>query len=175
MMQELPAELRPRLRVLQIIAVALVMGVLLFGAVVAVMPPSPGGGGGGGAGTAGTGLDLQMMRLICLALAASGVVGGLVIKQAMMRRPASPPLDSDMGMPGASGPAFQRFFGATIVGHALLEGPALFAIVIYLLGRDPIDLAIAGGCVVLMAMLHFPTAGRAIRPLRSADGSPHRG
>ncbi|MCL4210749.1 MAG: hypothetical protein KJZ68_08790 [Phycisphaerales bacterium] len=169
MIQELPPDLRPRWRVLQVITAALVMGVMIFGAVVAAMPPMTGGAGSGGGGGAGApGLDIQMLRLICLGLAGSGLVGGLVIRQSMSRLPA-PTSGMTMQVSSPEHWAFQRFFVATIVGLALLEGPALFGVVIHLLGREPIDLAIAGGCVVLMAALHFPSEGRAVRAIHAAD------
>lgn len=146
-----------RIRVVQLLAAALIFGVVVFAAIASVAPvqsPQP-------AQTA------DALRIAGFALMAV-LCPAAMLARALMLRPATTQGDSN---PYASGlddeqaslehleRCVGRFFVATIFCFALLEGVALFAIVLRLLTGNPADLLIALAPLVLM-LACFPTMGR---------------
>ncbi|MHC4949116.1 MAG: hypothetical protein ACYTG1_12810 [Planctomycetota bacterium] len=150
-----PTTVPPTLRSLQIIVGALVLGVVSFAAVALVVKPA-------GAPPA----DLGMLRMVCLLMLVTMVPASLIARHLMLRR-NEPRADNPFAAVDA-GPDPQadaqacaaRFQQATIVGCALLESVSLFALILFLLGRDPVDLVLAGVPVLLMVTAFFPTERR---------------
>ena len=152
------AVIGPRVRTMQIILAALVMGVLLF-LVVAVALRA------GGQVPAPPNDVLLPIALGFAALAA--VVSVIVPRQIvaggrrMIARGSSP-----AGTPTPAAGDTERLCGLyqtqLIVSAALLEGPAFFLLIVYLLQGDVLALAMVGVLLAAMAA-KFPTRGRVER------------
>jgi len=131
-----------RLRTLQIIVLALAGGVGVFAIIASIMQPTS---------TVQPG-QVNMLRIVCLVLLAVMAPFGLAFRTMSTASPHAAEPDDRAIM--------SRFFMSTIIGCATLEGPALFAAVIYLISRNPIDLLIAGIPLAMMIVLFFPTSMR---------------
>ena len=129
-------------RVMQIIAIALVMGVVLLGLisvfVVGALDDPPGG---------------FIISLIAAVFASGAFVMHLIVPGMM-----TPP-------PGRDTPSadeltlYQQFQARTIVGLAMLEGAAFFNIIATIVEHNWWSLAIAG-CLVFWMLAMFPTQTR---------------
>lgn len=135
--------IEPRLRILQIIIAALIAGVAIFAIIVLAMkqPPS-------------STFD-PVLRVALVIITAVMTISAVAIP-AIIRRAASRSDGADI----SEDQLFGRFFVLTIMRAAMLEGAALFGIVIFLLSADPIDLAIAAVPLILMILLAYPSRGR---------------
>lgn len=139
---ELPEAWAPKVRTAQVIHAALVVGVGVFLAVVAVlqasgtMPAQP------GLETLGWALPLAL-----------GVAGAVAAPQ--FRRVA---IAAARAQPAA---AADRFVQSSILVGAILEGPALLAGVMGLISGSGMPLVV-GGVLVLLLAVQFPTRGRAL-------------
>lgn len=150
-----PSPTPPQLRVLRIIVSCLVLGVSLFAIVSIVVPATSGGG-----------LPLSTLRGVAALLLAVNIVGALLVRRGLAHG-CAPDTSDELLM--------SRFFVATLIGSALLEGAALFAVVIHLLGRNPLDLLIAAVAVLLILAVFFPTDGRwrrFVQSVRRRDAFP---
>jgi hypothetical protein len=166
----------------QIIVGALVAGLVTF-LIIATMidlGPRPGAAAGGGPGAAGVAATESPMPIITYLAVAFGVVllpmsfivPGRVAQQqrraiASGKMPGSPSVAPTAGDQSAAAtvplsglPAV--FLTQLVVGAAMDEGAAFFALVAYLIEKNPIALALA---LVLIAgvIARFPTAGRVER------------
>lgn len=152
-----------RLRVMQIIAAALLVGVLIFLGVVLFLVQIQ----NNGAGAAPPG-NMLLLSLLAVAFFAIQAPLSFIIPrfqtQTALRQIASGAWKSP---PGASTTDFgtdaSRLLAvrqtSMIVGLALLEGVAFFACIAYLLEAQPWVLIIILACVGLM-LVSFPTEGR---------------
>lgn len=127
--------------VAQIIVASLMMGVILFAAVVLITPPQPAG-------------DMAVLEYAALGaagllLAARAVVPGLLasaqVRQVMPTNPA------DLRQPLAG-----VYMSRTIIGGALLEGAAFINLVAYMINRHWSNIGMAGFLVIVMAVT-FPS------------------
>ena len=170
-----PDALRPLVRICQIIIAALIAGVLFFLTVTlfithVIMPPAaPVGGMAAGGGS----LPLPLITLIAVAmavinLAMSFVVPKLVVDQGRRKIAGEGPdavMKTDPSSPKQLYPAGYTdklaalYQTQLIIGAALLEGAAFFAVIAYLLERSPIALLTA---LVLLGVMftRFPTGDR---------------
>lgn len=145
---ELSADLSARLRILQIIIAALIMGLVLFGLIVlnmAVQPPSTATHGT-------TTAPVDVLRLVWAFLLVMELPFYFVFRSLTKRDVMRYDDPSDEFI-------FQRYFVITLIGAALAEGVSLFGAVILLIGRQPIDAALILPGLLAMALL-FPTVGR---------------
>ncbi len=180
-----PDALRPLVRTCQIIIGALITGVFFFLLITlfithVIMPPAaPVGGMAVGAGAipipapGGGSLPLPLITLIAVAfgimnLAMSFVVPKLVVDQGRRKTALEGPdavAKSDPTGPkqlypaGYTGKLAVLFQTQLIIGAALLEAAAFFAVIAYLLERSPIALLTA---LVLLGVMftRFPTGDR---------------
>ncbi len=178
-----PDALRPLVRTCQIIIGALIAGVFFFLLITlfithVMMPPAaPVGGMAVGAGAipapGGGSLPLPLISLIAVAfgimnLAMSFVVPKLVVDQGRRKVALAGPdavTQSDPSGPkqlypaGYTGKLAALYQTQLIIGAALLEGAAFFAVIAYLLERSPIALLTA---LVLLGVMftRFPTGDR---------------
>lgn len=149
-------------RVMQIIAAALIMGVLTF-LCYALYHIHLRNNGQPPLNAALGPLDLVLWLFAAISIVMSFVMPRLMTRMQLQR------LVAGTWTPAAPGEAGQ-FASVTskltairqtglIIGLALLEGPAFFALTAYLLNAAPASLGIAIFCLLLMA-LQFPTLGR---------------
>ena len=126
----------PQIRHLKLIVGFLALGVVSFGAIAFVVP-APGG------------TVSPQLRLALVVLGASAIPMAFVMHRVQLRHAPEDELAR-----------IARFSAATIIACALLEGVALFALVLFLLGRRPLDLIGAAVPVLLMVLAFFPTDAR---------------
>ena len=138
---ELPEGWAAKVRTAQIIHAALVVGVGVFLAVVAVVQASGSMQAQPGLETLGWALPLGL-----------GVAGAVAAPQ--FRRVA---IAAAKAQPAT---AADRFAQSSILVGAILEGPALLAGVMGLLSGSGLPLVVGAALVVLLA-IEFPTRGRA--------------
>lgn len=163
--------IQARLRVLKMLATALIGGVVIFAAIVAVTVTQR--STGGGTPSPGGGPSADMMRIIAgvllfSAIAASTVIAMVVPKQcrAMLAHDQrGNDRDHDQML------LLARFFTARLMSLALFEGAALFITVVVLLHGQMLDLIFTGVAVLAM-LIQFPTAGRWRRFLETCTGDP---
>jgi hypothetical protein len=153
--EELPA----KVRVLQIIIVALFFGCCSF-LIISII-----------AGNNNNAIAQPMLIYIALAFIATMVVPwivlpGIIVAQGRKKIrsegwAAGPSAAADVGeiQNRKAGALFMLYQTKTIIRGAMLEGPAMFLIVINIIQRSPIALIIAGLLMVLLLGL-MPTAGR---------------
>jgi hypothetical protein len=149
--EEQRESLTPAVRAMQIIAGALVMGVLAAGVVFIFMTfgkkqpiPNPF-------------LTYLAAGWGAIAIVLSFVVPGVMGGNMRRNSNASPPLSSGNVPP--VGPLVGRYQTLLIIRLAMLEGAAFFAIFAYFLEANLISLGVAG--VLLLVMLaSFPTVSR---------------
>lgn len=149
-------------RAMQIIVVALAMGILIFAGIVVtvVVGPDP--------------LQTQAGIMTSLALLFAAVAIGLsfvvprIMINASRRRIAAGTWQGPSpgsAMPealaelGDAGPLVFVYQTAMIIGAAMCEGPAFFALVSTMLEESLLGLAVAGVCL-LMVLARFPTISR---------------
>ncbi|MHC5004758.1 MAG: hypothetical protein ACYTJ0_16725 [Planctomycetota bacterium] len=150
----------PELRTLQLLVSSLIMGVAML-AVVAILLPS--------ATTIGSRAPAATLRIACVAVLMAAIPLSLVLRHGMLRSAGRGRGDG----PDPRGEAiFPLFFTGTLIGCGLLEGAALFAVVVHLMTRDPVDLAIAAVPLLIMAIALFPTEGRWRRFVASVRRGP---
>jgi hypothetical protein len=151
----LPEALFPRIKVMQIIAAALMMGLAVFIAIVAVqaqnLPPPPG--------------RAPIVTYVALGVLAMMVGVSFVIPAAMSRGPLQAALRQAAQRP--AGEIQDASFlaqllnvrqGMMIFGLAPLEGAGFLSAIAYMLEREPMALSAALGALLLMAT-RFPTFG----------------
>jgi hypothetical protein len=150
-----------RVRVMQIIAFAMVLGTFAIGGVliaVAANRPAPSEGQQPvityiALGV--TGISCVMSVLVPNLLAASAV------QRAALQSRASGE-STDAGLVGV-------YQTTLIVGLALCEGPAIFCLIAYFVERNPLAFAGAGVAVLIM-LVRFPTEDRVRDWVRSCSG-----
>lgn len=139
---ELPEAWAPKFRTAQLIHSALVVGVGVFLAVVAVLQASGSMPAQPGFETLGWALPLAL-----------GVAGAVAAPQ--FRRVA---IAAARAQPAA---AADRFLQSSILVGAILEGPALLAGVMGLISGSGLPLVV-GAVLVLLLAVQFPTRRRAV-------------
>ena len=147
----------PRLRTMQIIALALLMGLIIFLGMVVVLVQQRGGG------PQNPGVEpiisymafgfFVLMVLLWSFLPARAA-------QIQVRKIAAGTWKPLQGMPATANPlAFALLTilqTKDIIGRAMLEGPAFFGCIAYLTEAQPVVLAVPGGALLLM-LLTFPS------------------
>jgi hypothetical protein len=130
------------IRVMQIIAIALVMGVVLFALIAVFM-----------LGALDEPADGFIVSLIGAAFASGAFVMHLIVPSLMTGSAAGDGAASDELS------HYQRYQAKLIVGLALLEGAAFFNIIATIIEHNWWSLAIAG-CLVFWMLAMFPTRTR---------------
>jgi len=161
-------EIGPYVLTMQIIAGALMGGVVVFGTIAFFIAPI----GGGAAG-----VDLPILTHLALGFAAVAIVGRWVIPGVVVtagrkrivqgRSPSPPAVSRSPQLPefiekyGDVARLIGLYQASLITGSAILEGAAFFCLVAFLPTREPICLWAA---IVLVASmgLGFPTRSRVV-------------
>lgn len=159
-------ELGPIVRSLQIIVGSLIASCVVFLVIVLVTT--------GGKVAAGGQPLLRYMAVVfaVTALIARLVVPGILIAstrrkiiRGTWRQPQfpafNPTLAAFLERTGDAGKLAMVFQTSSIVGAALLEGPAFFALIVYLVEQSPLSLILAGVLILGLAT-HLPTRSRVI-------------
>ena len=160
-----PDEILPqqRLRVMQIIATALLLGVVIFLAIVLFLVLVQ----NNGAGMAPAG-NVPMLSIVAVVLlivqAPLALLFPAFLTRNALRQIASGAWRSPAGTDSANfGTDASKLLAARqtmmIIGLALLEGAALFGCIAYLLEAQPYTLAVVLVALLLM-LVNFPTAER---------------
>lgn len=152
-----------RLRVMQIIAGALLLGVLTFLAIALFLVSGRPQGAAGGTADGLPVISVLAVMLLVVDAPLAFVVPSFLMRSAV-RRIAS---GAWQAPPGSDPAAFASDAAklltvrqtALIIGLALLEGVAFFACIAYLLEAQPFVLAVVLVAVALM-LVNFPTEGR---------------
>ena len=148
-----------RLRVMQIIAFALVLGVLTFISIAIYVVQITDGGQGIGQPGGPPILSLLALGMLALLAIVSLVLPNALLRQGMRRiarREFQPPPSVEPS-PAADAEQILGLRQSTlIISLALIEGPAIFACVAYLLEGRPFVLAVVGLAIGLM-LVRFPT------------------
>jgi hypothetical protein len=151
-MTELSSSLPARVRIMQIIAGALLLGVLSFLAVVLFIRSQQ----------ANAPPDIPIISLVGVAVLVSNIATALfvppLVLQGGLRRLAGSRKPSRGGEADTSGLLVLRQTTLILV-LALLEGAAFLGIIAYLLEGSAIGLGVAGVAVLVM-LFHFPTEDR---------------
>ena len=159
-------ELGPIVRSLQIIVGSLIAGCVIF-LVIALATT------GGKVAAGGQSLLTYMAVVFAVtALIARMVVPGILIASTRRkitggtwRPPQSPALNPTLAAllerAGDAGKLAMVFQTSSIVGAALLEGAAFFALLAYLVEQSPLSLILAGVLILGLAT-HLPTRSRVI-------------
>ncbi|HUT89904.1 MAG TPA: hypothetical protein VMY37_10425 [Thermoguttaceae bacterium] len=164
-------EIARRVRVPQIIVAALVAGLLVFLVIVLVVIQQ---------GFAGVPETAPILTCVALAFALSAVLARLIVPNLIVAQgrrniiqgtwqvPMSAQSQSGYGQTmqqecaqfvertGDAGRLLFVFQARTIVAAAVLEGPAFFVLITYMIGRSPLALILAV-FLILGVALHFPT------------------
>jgi hypothetical protein len=152
----------PRLRTMQIIAAALLMGLSSFFGIVLFLVH--GQNSRGGAPPPDLPIVSIMAAAMLTACAALAFILPAVIGRAALKRIASgtwqpPPRQSQADFPTAGAKLVVVRQTTLIIGLALLEGPGFFGCMAYLIEGMPYALAIPGVTAALM-LWKFPTRSR---------------
>ncbi len=156
MEHEPPGDLPARVQAMQIIVIALTMGLVFFLAIVCFAGPAFNLGGAFG--------GLPVLTVMGLALAAIELVARTVVVAVMAaaaRRKllrGEPIAGSDAAVSEAA-QLVSLYQTRMIVSAACLEGGAFFLLIAYMLERSPFALVAAFGLILGVA-LHFPTRPR---------------
>ncbi|MCC6127343.1 MAG: hypothetical protein IT426_20470 [Pirellulales bacterium] len=159
-------ELPGRVRAMQIIVAALVMGCVVFAVVAIVVSP-----------LIPTDADSKLVTYLALGVAVLAMIPRAVVPTIIVATGRKKILGNlkqnstqrDAGTRGirfdeleeeAGRQAISLLQSKLIVSAALIEGPTFFLLVAYMLECSPIALAAAGIMALLLA-LHFPSFGRA--------------
>ena len=153
---------------MKLIVLALFMGVAIF-ALVALLAPvqlSPGTPAGtpssappGSSSTGGP----AFLRYVCIAMVIGAIPMSLIARVVILGHADA--VDHE-GEPDPE-VLLQHYYASSIVGCAMLEGSALFAVVIFLLSRDPIYLGLAAVPTAVMLAVFLPTDDRWDRLVRA--------
>lgn len=152
-----------RLKMLRIIAFALIAGVVMFATIVVLLTVSQQKQNAGGPPLATSQqADLNLLRIIAGAM----VLGCGSVAIVLLARGPGPEsvnltaVEDDRGQADARAAALvARFFVQRLMVLALLEAPALFGVVLVLLGGNLSDLAFVAAPLLGM-ILAFPTGGQ---------------
>jgi len=158
-------EIARRVRMAQIIVLALVGGCVMF---LAVALMASGGGGRDGQET-------PTLVYVAILLTAGAILARLVVPAAIMTRGRQQIAEGTWQVPGGradaarleeflektgdAGRLWLLFLTQTIIGAALLEGVAFFWIIVSLVTQSAFALG-AGVVLIVGVLLHFPTKGR---------------
>lgn len=127
-------QLHQQVRVMQIIALAMVLGILLFAAIVVlILRPEPPAEN-----------EQPIVSYIAITVATVAAFLGVLAPRVLTA-----------GMPATANTYFTTF----ILGVAIYEGAAFFNLVSYVIEGYPVSLAFAGLMLVFLLML-LPTRGR---------------
>jgi len=149
------AEIAPHATVTQIIVLTLFGGVLIFGAVVLFMPADDRDG------------KLEILSLISIGMAVMSVFMSFLVPKLIVKTNRNKIANGDWSGDATSGTVHGTDGGklsavfqmTTIVGSALLEGAAFFALVAYM--QEGHFAALVVVAVLMLGILfHFPTRSR---------------
>jgi hypothetical protein len=148
-------EIGPQLRTMQIIVVALCMGVIVF-AVYLVLT-----------GSADEQPELGILTFAAIGMAAVNAVISLIVPVFAISRQVRTiangtwrPTNQQAVAPSTDiGKLLAVYQTALIIGSALLEGAAFFGLAAYMVERHVAGLVVAGICLALI-LSRFPTRGR---------------
>lgn len=166
--------LAARLRVLQIIAFALMSGSAFFLAVVVYLVQQNGGRGQSQLDPAAMPIISYVAALVLVMEAPLAFFIPRILEQAGLNRLAAVPRDGLVLPPNPRGPSgpitdqgylLNLYQTSMIIGMALFEGASFFGSIAYLLEARPFALAIAAAPIALIA-LRFPTHDRLTAWLR---------
>lgn len=141
-MDEQTPDIKQQVAVMQIIAGALMMGVVMFAGIVVVI---------GGLNQPSTGI---FMGLMGAGFAVMAMVLHIVVPNAMARQGLA-----DMSSNSAASEFVSVYQGKLIVGLALLEGAAFFNLICCIIEHNWWSMAIAGALLSWM-LFAFPTRSR---------------
>jgi hypothetical protein len=145
-----PKDKESALRTMQIVAGAMIMGVLAFGAIATFMVVGAGGEAQESLSVAPVAAGISLLLL---------VVSAIVPANLSVQRSSS----TAAGAPGQSDAQTLLFYEAyqkrMIVRFALVEGAAFLNLAAALIDKQPYSLALAGLMAAVM-ILGFPTRGR---------------
>ena len=160
-----PDALQPLTRTCQIIVAALIMGVVIFLAIILLFLPAQGlmapAPGGGAPGPAPAEPALPLITYIAVAIGLADLALSFVVPSfsvAKLRRQIArgelPKIKGD-----DTGALAQVYQTQLIIGAAMLEGGAFFAAIAYMLERQTMAAAMALVLLVVLAA-RFPTGDR---------------
>lgn len=142
----MPPAIQQRLLILQYAVISILMGLIpLGGIVIALVPPSPAGS------------DASALKPAALALAIAAVPVWILVRM-LIRRQAAARARAESAAEAQWQFLIGRYGAICVLGAALLEGAAIFAIIVYALSREPEMLAAAVAPAVAILFM-FPTAG----------------
>lgn len=139
---ELPASVLAKIRTAQVIHGALVVGVGVFLAIVAVLQS--------GGSIQGNASLVTLGWMLPLGLGAAAVTAAPAVRRVALAAARAQPAQ-----------AVERFVQTSILLGAILEGPALLAAVMGLLSGSGLPLVVGAALVVAMA-LQFPSKAKAV-------------
>ncbi len=146
-----------RLRILQMIVGAMIIGLVLAAVVFALnLPTTP---------TFGPSLRIVLL-IVTSALIAFCIGVRFIVRRNALQQPRT---DNDV----SPQQVFNQFFILILTTAAILEGACLFGLIVFLLSGDQIDLAIAAVPFAIMILLAFPTRGRWQNLLADAKNQRH--
>jgi hypothetical protein len=151
---DFPESLLPRLRTAQILATALILGLVAFVVIILFLrtanpkppPPLPI-------------ITYVAVFFVAICLMASVFVPNLILAnfRKQIARGKQPSTSAAWPPPPEDAALWLNLYQtALIIGLALLEGSAYFQLIAYQLESQPISLGVAGGLLLCM-MLRFPT------------------
>jgi cadmium resistance protein CadD (predicted permease) len=144
--------LTPRIKVLQIICGALMLGILVATALVSVVQTKP------------INSNLELLPLIGVAAAVMGSMAALFIP-VMNRKQAVKRIADEKVVPEKLPERlFAMFQTSKIIGFAMLEGPAFLNVMSWFLESSLISLGVVIVILVLMVM-GFPGTGRTLNKI----------
>ncbi len=146
-------DLRSRIRLLQIIVSAFIFGLTVFILIASLLPSAA------PAGPGATAPPLDILRLVWAFFLITEVPFYFVFRASLKRNTASMAALTDDTL-------MQRYFVLTLLGAAMAEGVSLFGGVIFIIGRESLDVLLAVPGLVALLIL-FPTLGRFINFSRS--------
>lgn len=146
--------LQPRIKILQIICAALISGIVVFGVVVAI------------AGNKELNQSLEVLPLMALGMAVVGGCAALIypagFRKAAARRLATTSQSPEHHVAGA----FMIYQTSKIIGMALLEGPAFFNLVVWMMEGSVYNVGSAVALAAIM-VLGFPTPTSVVRRIET--------
>ncbi len=156
-----------RVRVLQIIVLAMVAGIVCFLTIILTVPglARPLAAERQGQIVTYVAAGYGGLALVAAPFMSAGVVsvGRRRIARPLSATPQKAPIrSSPTALQGEASSLVVVYFTKTILSAAIYEGSALFLCIAYMLGRKPVALVVAA--ILLLALLwQVPTSGRARR------------
>jgi len=151
MQTQLSGQARARLRILQFIVLALALGVVVFASIGLAVASQ----------TAGSGRAAPLailLRVISLGLLAVGASVAILFRYFARSRMVGASIEPSV----REGVVMSHVFTSTLIGAAMLEGPALLAVVNLIMHGDAIDAGVTAASVAIMLLLCLPMERRVL-------------